>query len=804
MDPKPIIALAWIAALPALGAVTHALLLAAGDPWPRLRGALGLLLTASAAVLALGSFNAIRGLIPPRLADPPIEWLALGPQVLRLELVLDPVSGLLALAVTGIALPILATLGRDHQSPRHLAALALTLLAVLGNSLLLVGLGWSLTTWLLADPGSRPGRAFASEGGLVLAIAATFAGAATLDLDLIHRAAAIAHGAVLTEPTLLGIPLAAIAATGILIAVLGKITSVGLLAPPSPAAPSARPGHTRHVARPPTTPDPPRSAPGSLPLAGHLRAAPLSPPALPPNPASALTILLAFALALALVLRLAPVLALAPGALALVPPLTLTLALLVGLNALARSGQRPLIAALVTIDAALVLAAVGLGAWSTALALALVAMTTAPALLLAPAAQPSPAPAAQPSPAPAAQPGPAPASSSPATPPPSASAAPSPALAATERPFPATPQTFAITAPRTLATLAAAGATPLGALPALAALLAACAVAHPALAALLALALALRALTLGRLGAQSSAHPSLDPRGARGPAPILPLNPQDARDPTHSLDPRGARDPAHSLPLDPQDARDPAHSLHPLEFAPDPAADTSARESLRSHAALALLLALAGLLAGLLALPTLPRIPALADESVLARLLAGPTALAAGLHPAPVPSPTATIAAVITTLALGVAGLVFGLRWPAPRRDPLAPLTTPLTGALSRALAQLARPFTAIGDLALLAADARERLAARLWIAGGADTWHIGQRLALVAGALLVLASVFCNPTATTLGPTAVHPIDLGGIDPLLVAPRRTAPPTATLDDTDRAAAAAAATATTPPPQAQP
>lgn len=63
------------------------------------------------------------------------------------------------------------------------------------------------------------------------------------------------------------------------------------------------------------------------------------------------------------------------------------------------------------------------------------------------------------------------------------------------------------------------------------------------------------------------------------------------------------------------------------------------------------------------------------------------------------------------------------------------------------------------------------------------------------AGALAILGSVFCNPDVVVLGPTRVHPVDLGGLDAAMTGSRRAGPEpnmsVPALDEGDVAARAA-------------
>jgi hypothetical protein len=94
------------------------------------------------------------------------------------------------------------------------------------------------------------------------------------------------------------------------------------------------------------------------------------------------------------------------------------------------------------------------------------------------------------------------------------------------------------------------------------------------------------------------------------------------------------------------------------------------------------------------------------------------------------------------------------------------------------------RPLVAVGAALVTAPgallDHAERLLAalrgwigrRLWLADGRP----GARVVvmLLAGVGLTLGPVYCNPDIVVLGPTGVHPVDLGGLDPLISAPKKT------------------------------
>ncbi len=116
------------------------------------------------------------------------------------------------------------------------------------------------------------------------------------------------------------------------------------------------------------------------------------------------------------------------------------------------------------------------------------------------------------------------------------------------------------------------------------------------------------------------------------------------------------------------------------------------------------------------------------------------------------------------------------------RRIPAQMARRKLPAALTDALGTLAAldPLwstirTAPGGLILgleeLQSRLRRRIYLRLWLAQGRTRPQV--LLALIIGIAATLGVIYCNPSVVVIGPTAVHPIDLGGINPLIKAPKR-------------------------------
>ncbi|MEZ4454798.1 MAG: hypothetical protein R3B09_35435 [Nannocystaceae bacterium] len=175
--------------------------------------------------------------------------------------------------------------------------------------------------------------------------------------------------------------------------------------------------------------------------------------------------------------------------------------------------------------------------------------------------------------------------------------------------------------------------------------------------------------------------------------------------------------------------------------------------------------------------------------------LAGPlSAVDAWIAPAIAPaSPTPLALPVILGMSAAAAALfavggVLGRRREAlPERAPAG--VAPGGGWIRRVVGA---PASAALGLQRLLDHARGIGGRRLWFADafGPPATVLG----LLAGLLLTLGAVYCNPQVLRLGPSRVHPVDLGGLDPFIVAPKRSGR-TSKMDATDFAAAAAASAA---------
>lgn len=125
-------------------------------------------------------------------------------------------------------------------------------------------------------------------------------------------------------------------------------------------------------------------------------------------------------------------------------------------------------------------------------------------------------------------------------------------------------------------------------------------------------------------------------------------------------------------------------------------------------------------------------------------------------------------------------GLTFGT-WPAGLAVALALAggaalagRVPVAAARERARSRDLRPA---GRLVQLAEAGLRRLVLRPGDERVAAAPRAGEQgralLVAVAGALAIVGSVFCNPDVVVLGPTRVHPVDLGGLDAAIHGSRR-------------------------------
>ncbi|PCC66577.1 NADH:ubiquinone oxidoreductase subunit 5 (chain L)/Multisubunit Na+/H+ antiporter, MnhA subunit [Nannocystis exedens] len=131
------------------------------------------------------------------------------------------------------------------------------------------------------------------------------------------------------------------------------------------------------------------------------------------------------------------------------------------------------------------------------------------------------------------------------------------------------------------------------------------------------------------------------------------------------------------------------------------------------------------------------------------------------------PRPGAWIVGPWVGAGLVAAGIAVGLAL-APRIQPAPARTRPRpAGAAGPTIPRLLRlGERLVGRLTLWPGDERVTVAP-----GRFDVR--GPLLLAIAGTLAILGSVFCNPDVVVLGPTRVHPVDLGGLDAAMAGARR-------------------------------
>ncbi len=355
-----LISLLWIPALPLLAALAGELLA------PRLRrdparfAALTLQLCVGGALLAsFLALSAIGGLFADtgaaRIQETAWTWIEVGTTTaLRLDLSLDHLTGTVVVALLGFTLcALLAAAGRPRQLLRISAALGAALLTVLGDSLLVVALGWHLLGAFVVVSGERPAkprlRALAlADAALWIAVGAMAYGAGAPTISQITRACLQGEASRLAVLNFGGVSVAALAVLSLTTALVAR----GL------GSPRARRG--------PATPDGPLAALLSGPIA--------------------------LLLAIYLLLRLSPVLALGAGtgtgALPIVASLGAGLALVATIRALVRPSPRDALTWVSRAHLGLVILGVGVRAWVPALVLALILSATRLGLGLASTSQP--------------------------------------------------------------------------------------------------------------------------------------------------------------------------------------------------------------------------------------------------------------------------------------------------------------------------------------------------------------------------------------------------------------------------------
>lgn len=241
----------WIPALPLLAALAGVLIAPRFRHQPERLAALCLQLGIGGPLLALFmTLSATGGLFtasaPGRLSETVTTWLSVGATTtLHLNLSLD------YLAATCIAVLFVLTLctqfavaGRPQQLLRISAALGAALLLLLGESLLVIALGWHLLGVISLLPGRRlsPARLRAFTLGDA-ALWAAFAGltyaAGAPNFGQIHRTALQGPGSRLAQLDLYGLPLAPCIALALAFALLLRL----LASPPTPGGTANPPAH---------------------------------------------------------------------------------------------------------------------------------------------------------------------------------------------------------------------------------------------------------------------------------------------------------------------------------------------------------------------------------------------------------------------------------------------------------------------------------------------------------------------------------------------------------------------------------
>ena len=350
-----LISLLWIPALPLFAALVGQLLAPRLARSPARYAALTLQLCVGSALLAgFLALSATSGLLADasavRISETAWTWLEIGTTTaLRFDLTLDHLAGTVIAALLGLTLCAqLAAAGRPQQLLRITASLGAALLAILGDSLLIVAIGWHLLGAIAVLSGERPSprrlRALAvGDGALWLAfgLMTYSAGAPTISQILRSTLQGEASRPALLE--IAGAPVATLAAVSLTVAIIAR----GLGSPP------ARGG--------PVSPD------GPL---GVLLSGPM-----------------ALLLGIYLLLRMSPLFAVGSGALTALAAAGAGLALLATVRALVATAPGEALAWVSRAQLGVLLVAVGVRAWVPALVLALVVAATRLGLGLASTSQ---------------------------------------------------------------------------------------------------------------------------------------------------------------------------------------------------------------------------------------------------------------------------------------------------------------------------------------------------------------------------------------------------------------------------------
>ncbi len=350
-----LISLLWIPALPLIAALVGQLLAPRLGRSPARYAALALQLSVGSALLAgLLALSATSGLFADasavRISETAWTWIEVGTTTaLRLDLTLDHLAGTVIAALLGFTLCAqIAAAGRPQQLLRLTASLGAALLALLGDSLLVVALGWHLLGALALLSGERPGprrlRALAiGDSALWLSFGLMVYGAGAPSISQVLRATLLGEA---SRPALLeiaGVPVATLAALSLTVAVITR----ALGSPPAKGGP--------------TSPDGPLAALLSGPMA--------------------------LLLGIYLLLRLSPLFAVGAGALTALAAAGAGLALFATVGSLVATTPGTALVWVSRAQLGVILVAVGVRAWVPALVLALVVAATRLGLGLASTSQ---------------------------------------------------------------------------------------------------------------------------------------------------------------------------------------------------------------------------------------------------------------------------------------------------------------------------------------------------------------------------------------------------------------------------------
>ncbi|MCX4243160.1 NADH-quinone oxidoreductase subunit L [Paraliomyxa miuraensis] len=185
-----------------------------------------------------------------RLVDSVYPWIVSGDLHIGFDLVLDHLSAVMCLVITGVGLLIhifsVGYMAKDPDYGRYFAYLnlfcAAMLILVLGKSLVLTFVGWEgvgvcsyllIGFWFTDDAKATAGRkAFimnrVGDFGFILGMLLIYTVVGSLDVDAIARACALGEQSPLVQKLIFGVPIATVATMLLFVGCTGKSAQIPL------------------------------------------------------------------------------------------------------------------------------------------------------------------------------------------------------------------------------------------------------------------------------------------------------------------------------------------------------------------------------------------------------------------------------------------------------------------------------------------------------------------------------------------------------------------------------------------------